>query len=164
MTETHLWTEAYQGEVLGEAFFAALAEREEDAERRQQLEVLCCMERATKELAEPVLERRGIDRGDTAATLAAVPAMVEGVGPMAWEDFLGSFQPVISQFLAKYRELEAQASDEEERQVASAYVAHELALEAFIRRALDEQGGDPLEPVLALPHVAPPAATPGRST
>ncbi len=73
---------------------------------------------------------------------------------LTWEQFLGSFEPVISQFLEKYRQLVELAGDDAERAVAEAYVAHELALAAFARRSLGEESGEPLEDILALPHVA----------
>jgi hypothetical protein len=41
-----LWRQAYEGEVLGEALFSALADRTEEPERRRQLEVLALLERS----------------------------------------------------------------------------------------------------------------------
>jgi hypothetical protein len=163
MRVEELWVESYQGEVLGERLFGLLAERQQNAPRRSQLEALALLERATKELAEPVFERRALDRGDTTSTIAKakesadalgdlMPGLNEGVDA-AWRQFLGSFEPVISQFLAKYRELVELAADGEELAVAQAYCEHELALAAFARRALGEEVGEPLGEIFALPHV-----------
>jgi hypothetical protein len=154
MDADELWVESYQGEVLGEALFALLAERESDPERRRQLDGLLLLERATKELAEPVLERRALDRGDTAGTVADAAGIADAVGTMQWEDFLGSLEPGTTQFLLKYRRLVELSTDETERGIAEAYVAHERALAAFARRALGQEAGEPLEPIHALPHVA----------
>jgi hypothetical protein len=154
MRAHELWVEAYQGEVLGEALFVGLAAREADESRRRQLEVLAALERATKELGEPVLGRHGIDRGDTDATVASARGMVDAVAAMSWHDFLGSIEPVTATFLAKYRELVDLSDDEDDRAVAEAYVAHERALATFARRARGEEAGEPLEAILALPHVA----------
>ncbi len=154
MDAEQLWVESYQGEVLGEALFGLLAERQQDEERRHQLEVLTLLERATKELAEPVFERRHLDRGDTASSIASARQLAEPASEMAWDDFLGSFEPIISQFLAKYRQLVELAYDDVEREIAEAYVAHEQALALFALRALGKEQGPPLEPILALPHVA----------
>ena len=154
MRADQLWVESYQGEVLGETLFRVLAERETDAERRGELEALTLLERATKELAEPVFEWRSLDRGDTAATIAEATALADAVAPMSREDYLRSFEPVTSQFLAKYRELVTLATDDRERAIAEAYVAHEQALAAWARRSLGEEAGEPLELILALPHVA----------
>jgi hypothetical protein len=154
MGSSELWTEAYQGEVLGEALFGALAGRETDPARRAHLELLTLLERSTKELAEPLLERQGIARGDTDATLAGVAGMVDAVAAMTWQEFLASIEPVASRYLEIYRRLVDLAGDADERAVAEAYVAHELALASFARRALGQEDGDPVEPVLALAHVA----------
>ena len=149
-----LWIESYKGEALGERLFGLLAERQIDATRRAQLEVLATLEGATKELAEPVLSQRALAPVDLEDTIADAEKFADAVADLTWEQFLGSFEPVISQFLDKYRRLVDLSTDETERAVAQAYVAHELALAAFIRRSLDEEPGEPLEEIRALPHVA----------
>jgi hypothetical protein len=149
-----LWVESYQGEVFGEALFRLLAEQESDAQHRSQLEALTLLERATKELADPVFERRALDCGDTAASLAQATEIGDTVAAMSWDEFLGSIGPVTDQFLAKYRELVGLTSDDTERAIAEAYVAHEEALAAFARRALGTEAGEPLQPIFALAHVA----------
>jgi hypothetical protein len=141
-------------EVLGEALFGLLALREEDLARRHQLEVLTLLERTTKKLADPVFEKRALDRGDTAATVEAASGMADAVAGMTWEEFLGSFEPVITQFLDRYRQLVDLATDQTEREIAEVYVAHEEALAVFVRRALGHEAGEPLQAILALPHVA----------
>ncbi|MHB8465877.1 MAG: hypothetical protein ACYDH6_03035 [Acidimicrobiales bacterium] len=154
MTADELWVESYQGEVLGETLFGLLAERQDDPTRRRQLETLTLLERATKELAEPVFERRELDRGDTAATVAGATGMADAVAAMAWEEFLATFESVTERYLPKYRQLVELAADETERDIAVAYVAHEEALAAFARRALGQEEGEPLQPIVDLPHVA----------
>jgi hypothetical protein len=153
MSAEELWVESYQGEVLGEALFAAMAEREADPDRRHQLEVLTRLERTTKDLAEPVFHARGLDRGDTAASLATAAALGDALADTSWEEFLAGLGPVTTEFLAKYHQLVDGARDELERRVAQAYVAHEEALAAFGRRALGQEAGEPLELILELPHV-----------
>lgn len=155
MSVEALWVESYQGEVLGETVFGLLAERERDPVRRRQLEVLTVLERATKELAEPVFERHGFDRGDTAATVATAKELGEAVVAMAWDEFLASVENLTVEFLAKYRQLVELADDDRDRTVAEAYVAHEEALAAFARRARGHEAGDPLEEIVRLGHVAP---------
>jgi hypothetical protein len=154
MRAHELWVESYQGEVLGETLFGLLAEREADAGHRRQLEVLTLLERATKELAEPLFASRSLDLGDTAVSVAEATSLAEVVATMTREEFLSSIGPVTDQFLAKYRELVTLATDDNERGIAEAYVAHEEALAAYGRRALGQEAGDPLAPILALPHVA----------
>jgi hypothetical protein len=154
MDTKRLWVEAYQGEVLGETLFGYLAERDPDPERRRKLEVMTALERATKELAEPLFERHGWDRGDARATAEAVLAGAPQVAEMPWEDFIRSIPPVADTYLVKYRQLVAEVDDPQDRAVAEAYVDHELALVAFARRELGEEEGDVLAPIMSLPHVA----------
>jgi hypothetical protein len=153
MRADELWVESYQGEVLGEALFGLLAERQEDPIRRHQLEVLTLLEQATKVLAEPVLDGRQLDSGDSSESLSAAKAFADALGSMTWEDFAASILPVTAEFLGKYHQLVALAADSAELDVARAYVAHEEALATFARRASGQESGDPLEAVLALPHV-----------
>jgi hypothetical protein len=153
MSADELWVESYQGEVLGETLFGLLAEREEDPTRRHQLEVLTLLERSTKVLAEPVLENRKLDRGDTAGSVSNATAFADAFDGVAWADFAASILPVTTEFLAKYHQLVDLAVDGAELDVAKAYVAHEEALATFARRASGQESGDPLEAVLGLPHV-----------
>jgi hypothetical protein len=154
MNTPDLWMESYQGEVLGETVFGWLAEREDDAERKYQLQTLTRLERTTKELAEPVFVRRGIDRGDTESTVAAALELAGTVAEMPWEEFVAGIIPLTVEFLGKYRQLVELALDDFERLIAEAYVAHEEALAAFARRAIGQEAGEPLELILALPHMA----------
>jgi hypothetical protein len=154
MRAEELWREAYQGEVLGETVFGLLAERMDDPEHRRQLEVVTLLERSTKQLAEPVFERNGYDRGDVDALVASITASIEAGSAATWEDTVRSTIPIADGYLVKYRELVVLVDNDEDRAVAEAYVAHELALVAWARRALGEEAGDALEPILSLPHVA----------
>jgi hypothetical protein len=154
MGVAELWTESHQGEVLGETIFGWLAAHEYDEERRHQLETLTLLERATKDLAEPVFDRLGYDRGDTEATVKAATAAAERVAEGTWAQFLAGTEAVTAQYLVKYEELVELTSEDFEREIALAYVAHEKALAAFARRAQGKEDGEALAPILALAHVA----------
>lgn len=148
-----LWVKAYQGEVLGEALFGGLAAREQDPVHRRQLEMLALLERSTKEIGEPVFRRHGWHMGDTEAMLAAAATFTDVAAGQSWEELLGAFEPITTEFLGVYRQLVDLAEDDEDRLVAEAYVAHEHALAAFARRELGQEEGDPLQPIMDLPHV-----------
>ena len=154
MNAPELWMESYQGEVLGETVFGWLADREENPERRSQLQTLTRLERSTKELAEPVFVRRGIERGDTEATVAQALELAGAVIDMPWDDFVAGILPLTVEFLAKYRQLVELALDDFERLIAEAFVEHEEALASFARRTIGQEPGEPLERILALPHMA----------
>ena len=162
MGADELWVESYQGEVLGETLFGLLAEREEEPTRRHQLEMLTLLERSTRGLAEPVLDQRELARGDTAASVSNAKLFADALADVTWEDRAASILPVTEEFLAKYRQLVALAVDDAELDVAKAYVAHEEALATFARRASGQESGDPLEEILALPHVVAARRAEGR--
>lgn len=148
-----LWIESYQGEILGEVLFGTLAESEGDPGRRQELETVTLLERATKELAEPLLERLGIDPGDPETTISAARQFAVGAKASTWDAFAGAVLAATGTFLEKYHALVDHASDDGERAIAEAYVAHEEALATWARRTAGTEPGDPVEEILALPHV-----------
>ena len=158
MGREELWVESYQGEVLGEALFGLLAPREKDPEHRRQLEILTLLERATKELADPIFEQGR----STAATrwplggcgrngrrrrgpdLGGVPRLVRT------GDHAVPFAVPPAGTACRRRT---------ERAIAEAYVAHEEALAVSVRRALGRDEGEPPQAILALPHVAAAASS-----
>jgi hypothetical protein len=157
-----LWRESYQGEVLGETLFGILAENEHDPDRRHELEIVTLLESATKGIAESLFDRREMDRGDLETTIAAAKQFAEGAMASKWEDFAGAVLAATGTFLEKYHTLVELASDDEERQIAEAYVAHEEALATWARRAMGAEEGDPLAEILALPHVIAAASVSAR--
>lgn len=139
--------------MLGETLFGWLAAHEHDEERRQQMAVLTLLERATKELAEPIFNRLGFDRGNSEATVAGAIAVAERAADGTWEELLEGVLFFTELFLAKYHQLAELAEESFEKEIALAYIAHEEALAAFARRALGREEGEPLGEILALPHV-----------
>ena len=55
------WIASYRGEILGEVVSTVMADRTTDPDRRRDLRALAVLERSTRELAEPLFERRGIE-------------------------------------------------------------------------------------------------------
>ncbi len=146
--ETELWVKAYQGEVLGEAYFASMAGRAEDADQKTKLVALVALERATKELLAPSLERLGISTEPDQAMLDFVSTMTD----FDYSAMLDSVPVVASEFLVAYGRLRELCGPEDEG-VVNLVIAHELALEVFMRR---EQAGlvdTSLQAIEVLPHV-----------
>src|ERR1700739_428061 len=98
-----LWVESYQGEVLGEAYFAGMAERITDPALRTKIDLLTCLERSTKELLEPVIRRLGV---------AAEPdqEMVDAAGKVTDVEYLPMLETFIgaaADSLGRYTRLRA---------------------------------------------------------
>jgi hypothetical protein len=70
---------------------------------------------------------------------------------VTWLDFIGSFEPITSQYAAMYARIGAFNPDE--RATAELLMAHELALRDFGRLELDGTGDDSLAAIEALPHL-----------
>ncbi len=90
--ETYL-SDAYQGEVFGEAFFALLAERTDDADEAAKWRLLEHLERHVKGRLRQELERRGLPRDESPASVeegrkaaCGVGAFPSGVDARAFRD------------------------------------------------------------------------------
>src|SRR5947209_17062331 len=87
-----LLTKAYQGEVLGEAFFGRLAERAPDDEQRTKLDALRRLEASTRELLRPMIERHGVVTDDD-ETLRTGASLADAVASLPWHELLATFAP-----------------------------------------------------------------------
>ncbi|HUC04814.1 MAG TPA: hypothetical protein VL961_05405 [Acidimicrobiales bacterium] len=146
-----LWTKAYQGEVLGEALFAGMADSCEPTERARKLRVLAEVERRTREAMVPAMQRAGLS---TAADPEAVhngELLAEGSRALPWADFMASFEPITTEFLAVYTRIGE--LDPSERETADLLVAHERALQDFARAELAGESEHSVEVLEALPHM-----------
>jgi len=146
-----LWVQAYQGEVLGEALFAAIAALLDDEERAHKLRVLAALERRTKEAVALALDRAGLSTDPDPEMLAAAEALAPASAGLGWDQLMASFGPITAQFLALYARIGE--LDPSERAAADLLVAHEEALAGFARAELAGDGAHALDAVEALPHM-----------
>jgi hypothetical protein len=152
-----LWVKAYQGEILGEALFARMAEKFDDPGHRHKMQVLATLERRTKEACIPALQRAGISTDPDPNTVRDADALADALDSVSWDEFMVSFEPVLTEFLALYARIGE--LDPSERETADLLVAHELALGEFARAEVagaDHSAGDSdnsLAPINALPHM-----------
>jgi hypothetical protein len=146
-----LWVKAYQGEVLGEAFFGAVAEQLDDEERAARVRVLMTLERRTKEATAPALVRAGLSTDPDPEMVSTAEVLAAAVASLEWEQFLGSIEPVTLQYLALYERIGE--LDPSERAAADLLVAHELALRNFARHELAGDTARSLDEINALAHM-----------
>jgi hypothetical protein len=146
---TAMWAESYQGEVIGEAYFAEMAELCDDPEQASTLQWLARLERTTRFALVPTMQRLGLSIEPDPDTVAVVRAAAAGDSYAAMLEATG---PVAEAYLGLYRRL-AGLAEVEDRPTAELLIAHEEALADFVRR---EQAGDresSLHAIMALPHV-----------
>jgi hypothetical protein len=148
-----LLRQAFEGEVLGEAFFATLAARTDDPDRKAKLEVLRRLEASTKELLRPVVEDHGIVVDEDSAATSG-EQFAEGAAALSWPDLMTSLPEGTKQYADLYERMRGGDVDDE---LVDQLLAHEAALAEFCRRELDGDGDCDVdhsaEPILALSHV-----------
>jgi hypothetical protein len=101
------------------------------------------------------LQRAGISTEPDPAKVREGDALAKALTSVSWGDFMGSFEPVLSDFLAVY--VRIGELDPSEQATADLLVAHELALGEFAKAEAEAAGaGDSdstLAPISALPHM-----------
>jgi hypothetical protein len=137
----------YQGEVLGEAVFAAYLERERDAERVYKWGTLLQLETETKARLRPFMTRVGLsiaqdDVRDRIAEFAA------SFASKSWRQHMEELAAITNFFLEKFREIES-AAPESEREVARSMVVHESAINRFTQLELAGDAANSLNDVIA---------------
>jgi hypothetical protein len=143
-----LWVESYQGEVLGEMYFARVAELITDPGQRAKIELLTCLERCTKELLEPVIRRLGIPADPDQATVDAVGKVTD----VEYQPMLETFVAAAAEYLGRYTRLRSLV-EPSDASIVDQLIAHELAFELFARRELAGENDTSAEPIHALSHV-----------
>ncbi len=141
-------TDAYQGEVLGEAFFALLAEREPEDPPAAKWRLLERLERHVKGRLRGELERRGIDATEDRAKVDEGRAGAAILGAMPWEERLGAFQKAVRSFVAEF-EAAAKAAPADLNEITEFVLEHEQALLSFAERELAGEGATSCEAVSA---------------
>lgn len=143
-----LWEESYQGEVLGEAYFARMRDLAEEPAQRDKIEYLVRLERSTKEMLVPYLERHGLSTEPNAEVVKAMSSIED----YEWTRMLEGVRPVAADFLGKYRRL-AELVGPEDATATEALVAHEMALDDFCRLELEGDSDNSLTAIKALAHL-----------
>lgn len=143
-----LWVESYQGEVLGEAYFAGMADRNTDPALREKIDLLRCLERSTKELLEPVIRRLGTPAEPDKATVDAAGNVTD----VEYLPMLKNFVGAAAQYLGRYTRLRSLV-EPSDASIVDQLIAHELAFELFARRELAGETDTSTEPIRALGHV-----------
>ena len=143
-----LWEESYQGEVLGEAYFARMRDLAEEPAQREKIDYLVRLERSTKEMLAPYLERQGLSTQPNADVVKAMSSIED----YEWTRMLEGVRPVAATFLTKYRRL-AELARPEDAAATEALVAHEMALDEFCRLELEGDSDSSLTAIKALAHL-----------
>lgn len=138
----------YQGEVLGEAFFAYCVKLENDPERRHKWATLLQLETETKARLRPFLASLGLTVAQDDVT-ARIAEITEGFASKSWQQHMQEIDEITGFFLDKFRAIEAAAPAGHEREIAHAMVQHETAISNFAKRELAGDSTNSLADVVA---------------
>ena len=122
-----LLLDAYKGELLGEALFLRMAEREEFADHTGTLRTLATIEKRTAGTLQSLVEEAGLECDPEESR--ALGRELGGAGG-DWTGFVQALHDALPPFLANFVRLRELADDPHDRAL-SALVAHELAINAF---------------------------------
>jgi cytochrome P450 len=139
-------TDAHQGEVLGEAFFALLAEREVEAEAAAKWRVLEHLERHVKLRLRAELERRGFPTEEDLAKAEQGRQAAVGLGPFPSGSDSRGFRDALQGFVDGFRAAR-DAAPADLKQIAGFVLGHEEALLAFAEREVAGEGEKSTQPV-----------------
>ena len=140
--------DAYQGEVLGEAFFALAAEREADGERAAKWRLVERLERHVKARLRPVLAARGLATDEDPARVEEGRKLATSLGPLAWPERMRAIAAGVQDYVARFRAAD-EAAGSDLAEITGFVLAHEEALHAFFEREAAGDGQKSTEPVVA---------------
>ena len=122
-----LLLDAYKGELLGEALFATMAERQDLADHEAQIRTLAAIEGRTAATLQPLVAAAGLECDEEESR-----ALGRELGSAGgdWLGFVRALHDALPPFLADFVRLRELADDRHDR-AFSTLVAHELAINAF---------------------------------
>ncbi len=129
---------AYEEEVSGESYFAAIAEAR-DGRARLAFDLMAEMERVTARAVEPLLAAEGLRPKDRAALLEEGRAAARALDDRSWSDLLIEMRDEYGAYLTEFEVVVAGAPDALKDR-AKLLLVHEMAI---IDHARAELSGDP---------------------
>jgi hypothetical protein len=151
--------ERFQGEVFGEAVFAAMADAESDLDTRYQWRVLEVLERETKEYLARALRERGCDAKESEEQRANGEKLGRRLVAVPRAVLMAGLRTEVARFVAEYEAAEASAPADG-LQIARHVTAHERAILEFVDHELAGRAAESAAPVLAM--LASPPSPPAR--
>jgi hypothetical protein len=155
----------YQGEVLGEALFSALAANADTPIRYRQFAAMLQLETEAKARLRPFLIRLGLSVVEDEKFRAEGYRAAERLAALSWPDFLDTFEREIAEYRDLYQAI-ADRAPAEDHEALQAMANHE---KIFIRFVTAERAGRPMDALREieseLQHpLGPPAASGARAT
>ena len=135
---------AWLGEQFGEVFFAALAERTDDAAMRSKWQRLAQLENVTGKRMAAVLESYG--QSPTAGDIEVGDDVLSRYTDVSHHDAMLGMKDIVDRAIIHFDQLLAVAPDEDVPAVQF-LVQHEQALQTFVEREISGDAANSLEDV-----------------
>jgi hypothetical protein len=148
-----LLREAYQGEVFGDAFFGALADKQPDPDRREKLKTLQTVEARTAQTLRRLAAPAKVLGGENEAR-AEGEKLAGAIDPEDWHSFVTGLRDGLPPFLANFERLRDIATTPTDPAL-TALVNHEKAIAQFADLEATGQGDRALKPLMD--HLRKPA-------
>jgi hypothetical protein len=129
---------AYEEEVSGEAYFAALAEQH-DGRAREALMLIAEMEVVTARLFRPVIDAAGLHPRSAEELVREGRDDAEALRGTSWTEFLASMRDGYDAYVTEFKGIRA-AVKPDFRPHADLLIAHEVAIIDFARAELAGDG------------------------
>ena len=149
--------ECFQGEVLGEALGAALAEAAQDPDHRHKWRFVEQLERETKGRIRAALEALGETVEEDPAKRQEGQVWAKGLARLSWSDAMDKFKPELEKYI-RYFEKNEKRAPADGLAIAQHLTQHERALLEFTIHEIAGQTDRSVEPIARLLDHPPLAA------
>jgi len=127
--------QAYEAEIVNEAWFLAMADRMQEPRHKQCLDLLAEVERQAAAAILPLLQRHGLVPGRQGDLHARGRAEAQASSLDSWDGLLRHISEDYPKYIDEFRELEMQAPPAE-REALRRLTQHEVVTIEFARREL----------------------------
>jgi len=138
---------AYQGEVYGEAMYAAIADSMTDPDQAHKWAVLTRLETRTKADMLAVVHRLGGDTRELASSRERGLQEAQRYIGLPWQELMELFSRELDPVIAEYACLERNCPAEDAAALAR-LTRHEVVARQFCQLEIQGQGQRSLEPIL----------------
>jgi len=131
--------ELYQSEVLGEKAFLALINIAKNEREKYHIGTVLQLETETKARLRPFLLKHDFDIVEDIGT-ELVEQIVAAYRESSWLDFLAGLTPLVDTFVARFKEIAA-AGSAEDQDVLQSMIVHEESFVSWIEKEIAGEEG-----------------------
>jgi hypothetical protein len=143
--------ELYQGEVLGEVFFDHMLSYFNEPDKQYKISVMPQLETETKARLRPIMMLLGLDLSEQNESRKTGLEMANSMKGLGWQDAMAMILAAVNPFVARYKEIAADAPSEH-RELAESMVVHEKSIYDFAEFELSGKGKKSIDAIVSQLH------------